>query len=93
MAALKTIPAVEARVHLGEIMRRAFKKGERFMVEKSGIPMVVILNASEYIRFFQEREERFKVIDRIKANLPSIPEKEVGKDVEKAIRAIREKHA
>lgn len=89
----KTIPAVEARVHFGEIMRRAFKKGERFIVEKSGIPMVTILNANEYIQLIQEREERFKILDRIKAKIPDIPAQEVEKDVRKAVQAIRKQRA
>ncbi|MBU4457914.1 MAG: type II toxin-antitoxin system Phd/YefM family antitoxin, partial [Candidatus Omnitrophica bacterium] len=63
----KVIPAVEARVHLGEIMKRSFKKGERFIVEKSGIPMIAILNAEEYTRIIQEREEQFKIFDKIKS--------------------------
>jgi len=89
----KTIPAVEARVHLGEIMKRAFKKGERFVVEKSGIPMVAILNAAEYFNLIQEREERFKILDRIRTNLPDVSAEEVEEDVNKAIRAVRKRRA
>ena len=89
----KTIPAVEARVHLGELMKRSFKKGERFIVEKSGIPMIAILNANEYIQIIQEREERFKILNRIKAKLPDIPAEEAEKDVLKAIQAIRRRNA
>ena len=51
------------------------------IVEKSGIPMVVILNANEYERIIQERDERFKILDRIKAKLPDISSEEVEKDV------------
>ena len=40
---VETIPAVKARTHFGEIMKKSYKKGSRFVVEKSGIPMVVIL--------------------------------------------------
>lgn len=89
----KIIPAVEARIHFGEIMKRAFKKGERFIVEKSGIPMITILNANEYKQLIQEREERFKILDRIKAKLPDIPAEEVEKDVRRAIQAIRKQRA
>lgn len=93
MVAAKVIPAVEARVHLGEIMKRSFKKGERFIVEKAGIPMIAILSAVEYARFIQEREEQFKVFDKIRSKVPDIPAEEVEKDVSKAIQAIREKRA
>jgi prevent-host-death family protein len=88
---IKIISAVEARTHLGEIMKRSLKKGERFIVEKSGIPMVVILNANEYERIIQEREERFKILDRIKAKLPDISSEELEKDVDGTIVKIREK--
>ncbi|MBU4305360.1 MAG: type II toxin-antitoxin system Phd/YefM family antitoxin [Candidatus Omnitrophica bacterium] len=93
MADAKIIPAVEARVHLGEIMKRAFKKGERFIVEKAGIPMIAILNADEYARVIQEREERFKIFDKIRAKVPDMPAKEVENDVSKAIQSVRRKHA
>lgn len=89
MAAVRVIPAVEARVHLGEIMKRSFKKGERFIVEKAGIPMIVILSAEEYSRLIRDREEEFKIFDKIRSNIPDIPAEEMEKDVNKAIQAIR----
>ena len=93
MTNTKTIPAVEARIHLGEIMKRAFKNGERFIVEKSGLPMVAIVNAAEYLRLVEEREERFRVLDRIKARLPNRTPEEVERDVEEAVRAVRKRRA
>lgn len=93
---IKTIPAVEARVHFGEIIKKSFKKGDRFMVEKSGIPMVVILNANDYAqyaRMTEEREERFKILDRLKSTIPGTPSREVEKDVLDAIEAVRKKRA
>jgi prevent-host-death family protein len=89
---IKTIPALEARTHLGEIMKRSFKKGERFIVEKSGIPMVVIINAreyEEYARIMQEREERFKIVDKIRDNVPDISSDAIEEDVQEAIKAVR----
>jgi len=91
MTAAKVIPAVEARVHLGEIMKRSFKKGERFIVEKAGIPMIAILSADEYTRLIQEREEQFKIFDKIRSKVPNVTAEEVEKDVRKAIQAIRKK--
>jgi len=85
----KTIPALEARVHLGEIMKQSFKNGVRFIVEKSGIPMIAILSANEYQRFFQEREERFKILDSIKSGLPDISSEEIEKDISATIKAVR----
>jgi hypothetical protein len=93
MGEITTIPALEARVHLGDIMKRAFSKHECFVVEKSGIPMVAILNADEYFRIIEERRERFKILDQIKARIPEFPAAEIEKDVEEAVRAVRKAHA
>ncbi len=93
MVTAKVIPAVEARVHLGEIMKRSFKKGDRFIVEKAGIPMIAILSADEYTRFIQEREEQFKIFDKIRAKAPNLPVEEVEKDVRGAMQAVRKRHA
>ena len=93
MIAAKVIPAAEARVHLGEIMKRSFKKGDRFIVEKAGIPMIAILSADEYNRFIQEREEQFKIFDRIRSKVPDAEVEEIEKDVRAATRAVRKKHA
>ena len=86
---LKIIPAVKARIHLGEIMKKVFKKEERVIVEKSGIPMVAILSADEYRIIVQEREERFKILDRIKAKIPNISSQEIEDDVTVAVKSVR----
>ena len=90
---VETIPAVRARTHFGEIMKKSYKKGARFVVEKSGIPMVVILNAQDYTRMVEAGEERFKILDRIKSKLPNLPEDIVSEDVSKAVSAVRKRHA
>lgn len=83
------IPALEARTHFGDIMKRAFNSNESFIVQKSGIDMVVIINAMKYKRFIQAQEERFKVLDHIRENLPLVPAREVEDDVIGAIAEIR----
>jgi prevent-host-death family protein len=90
---VETIPAVKARTHFGEIMKKSYKKGARFVVEKSGIPMVVILNAQDYTRMVEAEEERFKILDRIKSKLPNHSEDTIFEDVSKAVSAVRKRHA
>ncbi len=84
-----TIPAVKARVRFGEIMKRAALQRERFIVEKSGLPVVAIINATEYLTWVQEREERFHILDRVKGHLPRVAPQEVERDVQRAVRAIK----
>ena len=45
---LKTIKATDARIHFGDILKRAFKGDEQFVVEKDGLPIAVIISMADY---------------------------------------------
>jgi hypothetical protein len=89
MSTAKVIPAVEARVHFGDVMRQAVQDGTHFIVEKSGMAMVAIMNAGEYARLVGEREERFRVLERIRAKAPDVTAAEAQRDVASALDAVR----
>lgn len=44
----KVVTATEARIHFGEMMRRAVEKQETIIVERDGSPVVVILSIDRY---------------------------------------------
>jgi len=85
----KTIPALEARTQLGQIMKEVQGGRVRVLVEKSGVPMVGIISAEEFRRVVVEREARFEVVDRIRRRLPSVTDTEVQRDVRAALRQVR----
>jgi len=88
-AKVKTIPALEARTQLGQIMKEVQGGQIRVLVEKAGVPMVGIISADEFQRLIAEREVRFEVVDRIRRRLPRVPETEVQRDVQEALTQIR----
>jgi len=85
----KTIPALEARTQLGQIMKDVHGGRVRVLVEKSGIPMVAIISADEFRRVIAEREARFEVVDRIRRRLPSVSDVEVRQDVRAVLKQVR----
>lgn len=85
----KTIPALEARTHLGEIMKEVQGGRVRVLVEKSGVPMVGIISAEEFQRVIAEREARFEVVDRIRSRIPAVPDAEVQRNVQEALKRAR----
>ncbi|PYO58684.1 MAG: hypothetical protein DMD83_02715 [Candidatus Rokuibacteriota bacterium] len=85
----KTIPALEARTQLGQIMKEVQGGRVRVLVEKSGVPMVGIISAEEFRRVIVEREARFEVVDRIRRRLPSVTDTEVQRDVRAALKQVR----
>ena len=42
-----TVPASEARVHLGEMLRRV-RKREHIIIEKGGVPAAALIDVSDY---------------------------------------------
>lgn len=86
---IKTVPALEARTHLGEIMKKVQGGKVRVLVEKGGVPMVGIISAEEFQRVIAEREARFEIVDRIRSRMPSAPEAEVQRDVREALKEVR----
>jgi prevent-host-death family protein len=85
----KTIPALEARTQLGQIMKQVQGGRVRVLVEKAGVPMVGIISAEEFRRVIVEREARFEVVDRIRRRLPSVTDTEVQRDVREALKGVR----
>ena len=45
----KIISALEARTQFGQIMERASERDERFVVDRRGEPIVVIMSVRDYI--------------------------------------------
>lgn len=86
---IKTVPALEARTQFGRILKDVQGGQVRVLVEKSGVPMVGIISAQEFQQLITEREARFEVVDRIRRRLPSVPEREVQRDVREALKQVR----
>lgn len=46
----KVVSALTARTQLGQIMRRASKDQDRFVVDKRGEPLVVIMGIKDFLK-------------------------------------------
>src|SRR6266852_9385909 len=85
----RTIPALEVRTQLGQIMKDVQGGRVRVLVEKSGVPMVGIISANEFQRVITERDARFAVVDRIRRRVPAVPDVEIQRDVGAALKSRR----
>lgn len=90
----KIIPAMEARTHFGEIMKKTVVKKVNFIVEKAGIPMVAILDVQSYEQYKQLLEERdrdFEMVNQIRSKIPDMAEEDIKALVEDSIKSVRKK--
>ena len=53
-----TIPATKVRRNFGDLIQRTYSGREHFIVEKGGLPVVVIISMAEYKNLMKERERR-----------------------------------
>lgn len=53
---MRRVSATEARIHFGELMRRAVSGQEPIIVERSGEPHVVILSVAQFERLKAAQE-------------------------------------
>ena len=83
--------AREARSNFAELLGRVYYKGESIIVERSGKPMVAVIPIELFQQLMAEREMRFQVLERIRANVPEVAEEEVMQDVAEAVAAARQK--
>jgi prevent-host-death family protein len=50
-----TIASTEAQTNFGVVIRRVYKNGEHLIVERGGLPVVVILPIGDYREFVSNR--------------------------------------
>ena len=55
-----TIPITKARVNLGAIVKRVHLKKERFVLEKDGYPVAVLMDIDEYEDYLDSQDEALK---------------------------------
>jgi len=91
----RTISAMEARKHFGELLESVYYRGDAVTIERAGKPMAVIVPAADYEEFEAKRREVakerfFAAVDRIRADNPGVDPDQVDADVAVALAAIRE---
>lgn len=48
---VRTIPATEARIHFGDVLKRVYRGEEQLIVEKDGLPVAVILSNADFQQY------------------------------------------
>jgi prevent-host-death family protein len=89
----QTIKASEARQQFSRVLNQVFRKETRVIVEKSGIPVAVIVSTDDFNSLKQleeaQREEDFKALDATRKALKDVSDIEIEREVVKALRQVR----
>jgi len=81
-----------ARDQFNQVVSQVYRKETRVIVEKDGIPVAAIVSVDdlqELQRSEAQREERFKVIDRMREAFKDVPEDEIDRQIDAAQAEVR----
>lgn len=92
----QTMKISEVKNALSSLVNEVYRQETRVLVEKSGIPVAAIVSAADLqrlTRYEHEREERFKVIDRMREAFKDVPAEEIEREADRAVAELREQAA
>ena len=85
---LKKLSALKARQNLGQVMNEVSLKGDDYIIERAGKPLVAIISMEKYQILQKEREEALRVIGKVwgkmKGEKPEAVERTIGEAVKSA---------
>ena len=88
----KNVPAFIARTQFGQILERASKNKERFLVTKKGEAKAIILGVEDYLQAIVEAPESLSVLQEQaqKSGMDKLTLEEIEKEID-AVRRIKTK--
>ncbi len=89
----KTISALKARQTLGQVMNEVALKGDDYIIERAGKPLVAVIPMEKYQSLQQEWDEFLEGVSAMSADINEKDYEIIDKLVEEAVRASRKPKA
>jgi prevent-host-death family protein len=91
-ASVQTMKSSDVRRELDELLDRVYRGEACVLVEKSGVPVAVIVSPEDWRRFEEcecDREDPFAILDEMGAAFKDVPLEEIERETEKALAEVR----
>ena len=89
----KTISALRARQTLGQVMNEVALKGDDYIIERAGKPLVAVIAIEKYQSIQQEWDEFLEGASAMGANIKEKDHEVIDGLVDEAVRASRKPKA
>lgn len=89
----KTISAMKARQNLGQVMNEVALRGDDYIVERAGKPLVAIIPIEKYQKLQQDRENFSRLMREFQENLKDVDPQELDEAIEEAVQAAKKETA
>ena len=89
MEMLKKISALKARQNLGQVMNEVALRGDDYIVERSGKPMVAIIPLGKYWQLQSALDDFFEEVKDFRQAAKKTKPKEVDRAIAEAVEAAK----
>jgi len=89
----KKISAMKARQNLGQIMNEVAIRGDDYIVERAGKPLVAIIDMDKYQQLQEDRDEALEAVRSVWSKMEGGDAEEVEGIIKEAVRATRKNRA
>ena len=89
----KTISALKARQNLGQIMNEVALKGDDYIIERAGKPLVAVIPMEKYQSLQKDWDEFFEGLAEMSVNVKEQDYELVDRLVDEAVHAARKPRA
>ena len=86
---LKKISAMKARQNLGQIMNEVSLKGDDYIIERAGKPLVAVVSMKKFQALQRDRDEAISGLEQIWEKMKDESPKTVTKTINEAVEAAR----
>ena len=88
---VKKLAALKARQNLGRVMNEVALRGDEYIVERAGKPLVAIISMDRYSMLEQDRAAALEALNGIWEKMKGEDPKVVERTVDEAVRAVRKR--
>jgi prevent-host-death family protein len=89
MKMLKKISAMKARQNLGQIMNEVSLRGDDYIIERAGKPMVAVVSMEKFQALQKDKDAAMSSLGQIWEKMKDESPKTVAKTINEAVKAAR----
>jgi len=89
MKMLKTISAMKIRQNLGQVMNEVAIRGDDYVIERAGKPMVAIIPMEKYRKLQRDLDEFYAEVQQFQTSSQNADPHEVDQAIDEAVAAAK----
>lgn len=85
----KTISALKVRQNLGQIMNEVSLRGDDYIIERAGKPLVAMIPIEKYQSMQEEGDKFFESLDQMRTDVKKKDQHAINGLIDEAVRSYR----